>query len=163
MSGSNVEETSEQTRGREMEHTTRGRGRKDKSRDALANMEARLAMVDTRDGVDLIEQGMKKGLKNLREQIQDLYGGMLVSQVHSVSHEEFMSFQDKVMTSQGWRPWLHAWMPETKRFVKSWPSTRLLCQHESWPLMRHQGWRCPSHTRSVARGMLRSWTTSYGT
>ena len=64
MSGSNVEETSEQTRGREMEHTTRGRGRKDKSRDALANMEARLAkvelaMADTREGLDLIEQGME--------------------------------------------------------------------------------------------------------
>ena len=47
MSDSNVEETSEQTRGREMEHTARGRGRKNKSRDALANMEARLAMADT--------------------------------------------------------------------------------------------------------------------
>ena len=44
MSDSNVEETSEQTRGREMEHTARGRGRKDKSHDALANMEARLAV-----------------------------------------------------------------------------------------------------------------------
>ena len=47
MSGSNVEETSKQTHGLEMEHTARGRGRKDKSRDALANMEARLAMADT--------------------------------------------------------------------------------------------------------------------
>ena len=71
MSGSNVEETSEQTRGREMENTARGRGKKDKSRDALANMEARLAkvelaMADTREGVDLIEQGMEKGLEDLR-------------------------------------------------------------------------------------------------
>ncbi|RVX18884.1 hypothetical protein CK203_006867 [Vitis vinifera] len=103
MSGSNVEETSEQTRGREMEHTTRGRGRKDKSRDALANIEARLAkvelaMADTREGVDLIEQGMEKGLEDLREQIQDLREGVLGSQVQPVSHEEFMSFQDKVMT-----------------------------------------------------------------
>ena len=81
-----------QTLRRETEPAALGKDKKDKSRDALANMEARLAMVDTRDGVDLIEQGMKKGLKNLREQIQDLYGGMLVSQVHSVSHEEFMSF-----------------------------------------------------------------------
>ena len=60
MSGSNMEETSEQTRGRETESTTRGKGRKDKSRDAIANMEARLAkvelaMVDTREGVDLIK------------------------------------------------------------------------------------------------------------
>ena len=67
MSGSNVEETSEQTRGREVEHTARGRGRKDKSRDSLTSMEARLAMTNTREGVDLIEQGMEKGLKDLRE------------------------------------------------------------------------------------------------
>ena len=66
MSGSNVDENSEQTHGREMEHTARGRGRgrKDKSRDALANIEARLAKVeftmeDTWEEVDLIKQGMK--------------------------------------------------------------------------------------------------------
>ncbi|RVW50351.1 hypothetical protein CK203_086379 [Vitis vinifera] len=85
MSGSNVEETSEQTRGREAEPTARGRGRgkKDTSRDVVANMEARLAkvelaMADTREGVDLIEQGMEKGLKDLREQIQDLREGCRV-------------------------------------------------------------------------------------
>ena len=72
-----MEETSKQTRGREMEHTARGRGRMDKSRDAFATMEARLAkvelaMTDTREGLDLIEQGMEKGLEDLREKIQDL-------------------------------------------------------------------------------------------
>ena len=60
MSSSNVKETSEQTRGSEIEPTARGRGQKDKSRDAIANMEARLAkvelaMADTREGVNLIE------------------------------------------------------------------------------------------------------------
>ena len=60
MSGSNVEETSEQTRGRENEPTARGRAKKDKSRDVVANMDARLAkmelaMANTRVGVDLIE------------------------------------------------------------------------------------------------------------
>ena len=60
---SNVEDVSEQTRGRETEPTTQGRCKKDKSHDALANMEARLAKVelaiaDTREWVDLIEQGM---------------------------------------------------------------------------------------------------------
>ena len=60
MSGSNMEETSEQTCGRETESTARGKDRKDKSRDAIANMEAmlakvELAMVDTREGVDLIK------------------------------------------------------------------------------------------------------------
>ena len=64
MSGSNVEETSKQTHGLEMEHTARGRGKKDKSRDALANIEARLAKVeftmeDTWEEVDLIKQGME--------------------------------------------------------------------------------------------------------
>ena len=97
-----MEETSEQTRRREIEPTARGRGRKDKSRDAITNMKARLAkvelaMADTREGVDLIEQGMEKGLEDLRKQIQDLHEGVLGSQVQPVSHEEFMSFQDKVM------------------------------------------------------------------
>ena len=64
MSGSNVEETSEQTRGRKIETSRWGRGRKDKSRDALANIEARLAKVefsmeDTWEVVDLIKQGME--------------------------------------------------------------------------------------------------------
>ena len=64
MSGSNVEETSEQTCGRETKPTARGRGRKDKSRDALANIKARLAKVefameDTWEVVDLIKQGME--------------------------------------------------------------------------------------------------------
>ena len=72
MSGSNVEETSEETHGREIEPTARGRDRKDKSRDAITNMEARLAklelaMEDTREGVDLIEKGMEKGLEDLRK------------------------------------------------------------------------------------------------
>ena len=82
--GSNVEESSEQTRGREIEPTARGRGNKDKSRDAVANMEARLvkvelAMEDTRERLDLIEQDMEKGLEDLREQIQDLCEKVLVS------------------------------------------------------------------------------------
>ena len=58
MSGSNVDETSEQTRGREMEHTALSRGRKDKSRDALANMEARLAKVEFSHGGHLGRGGL---------------------------------------------------------------------------------------------------------
>ena len=63
-----------------------GRGRKDKSRDVIANMEARLSkvgltMADTRDGLNLIEQGMEKGMKDLKEHIQDLRERMLASQV----------------------------------------------------------------------------------
>ena len=64
----------------------RSKAKKDKSHDALANMEARLAkvelaMVDTQEALDLIEQGMEKRMKDLREQIQDLPERMLVSQV----------------------------------------------------------------------------------
>ena len=39
----------------------------------LAKME--LAMVDTRKEVNLIEQGMEKGLEDLKEHIQDLHEG----------------------------------------------------------------------------------------
>ena len=62
----------------------------------LAKME--LAMTDSREGLDLIEQGMEKGMEDLKEQIQDLREGMLVSQVQLVSHEEFVSFEKKVMS-----------------------------------------------------------------
>ena len=55
-------------------------------------------MADTRERLDLIEQGMEKGMKDLRQQIQDLHEEMLVSQVQPVSHEEFMSFQEKVLS-----------------------------------------------------------------
>ena len=103
MSGSNVKETSEQTHGKETKPTAWDRGRKDNYRDAIANMEAKLAkvelaMADTREGVDLIEQGMEKGLELLREQIQDLHERVLVSQVQPVSHEEFVSFQGKILS-----------------------------------------------------------------
>ena len=67
-----MEETSEQTYGKETEPPARGRGKKDKSYDIVANMEARLAkveltMADTRERLDLIEQGMENGMKDLRE------------------------------------------------------------------------------------------------
>ena len=66
-------------------------------------MEARLAkvelaMADTREGLDLIEQGMEKGLEDLREKIQDLREGVLVSHVQLVSREEFVSFQEKILS-----------------------------------------------------------------
>ena len=72
MSGSTMDETNEQTHGKETKPATRGKGRKDKSRDVIANMEARLAklqlaMADTRERLDLIEQGIEKGIKDLRE------------------------------------------------------------------------------------------------
>ncbi|RVW89399.1 Oxysterol-binding protein-related protein 3C [Vitis vinifera] len=72
MSSSNMEEISEQTRGRETEPTARGRGKKDKSCDAVSNMEARLAK-------------MELAMADTRE-------------VQPVSHEEFVSFQGKVLS-----------------------------------------------------------------
>ena len=77
MSGSNVKETSEQTHRRETEPVAWGMAKKDKSCDVVDNMEARLdkvklAMVDTWEGLDLIKQGMEKGLEDLREQIKVL-------------------------------------------------------------------------------------------
>ena len=67
MSRSNVDDASEQTRGRETEPIAQGRGENDKSRDVVANIEAKLAMADTREGLDMIEQGMKKGIEDLRK------------------------------------------------------------------------------------------------
>ena len=60
MLGSNYEDASEQTHGRETKPTTRGMGRKDKSLDIIANMETRiakveLAMADTREELDSIK------------------------------------------------------------------------------------------------------------
>ncbi|RVW33006.1 hypothetical protein CK203_107567 [Vitis vinifera] len=131
-------ETSEQTHGREAEPTARGRGRgkKDTSRDVVANMEARLAkvelaMADTREGVDLIEQGIEKGLEDLRSRSKTFTRGV-------ESRMEALT------------PRVEARDQEIRQELAIY---KLLYQHESWPLMRHQGWRCPSHTRSVAREM----------
>ena len=41
---------------------------------------------------------MEKGMRDLKEQMQDLREGMLVSQVQLVSHEEFVFFQEKVLS-----------------------------------------------------------------
>ena len=60
MSSSNMDEINEQTQGRKTEPAAWGRSKKDKSHDALANIEARLAkvklaMVGTQEKVDLIK------------------------------------------------------------------------------------------------------------
>nr|CAN78625.1 hypothetical protein VITISV_041104 [Vitis vinifera] len=94
-------------------------------------MEARLAkvelaMADTREGVDLIEQGMEKGLEDLREQIQDLREGVLGSQVQPVSHEEFMSFQDKVTTM-----FANQEIRQELAIYKTTVSARVMATHEA--------------------------------
>ena len=55
-------------------------------------------MANTQEGLDLIKQGMEKGVEDLKEHIQDFREGMLVSQVQPMSHEEFVSFQEKVLS-----------------------------------------------------------------
>ena len=67
MSRSNVDDASEKTRGRETKPIAWGRGENDKSRDVVANIEARLAMANTREGLDMIEQGMKKDIEDIRK------------------------------------------------------------------------------------------------
>ena len=99
--GSHVEEGSEQVRCKDSSPSTRGR--KDKSRDAITSLEGRfvrleLGVADTKEGMDLLEQSMEKGVEDLKVQIQDLQEGMQSSSIHAVSHEEFVTFQDRVLS-----------------------------------------------------------------
>ena len=99
MSSSHVEEVAEQVRGRDLDPPAKGRGKKDKSRDPLTSLDSRvtrleIAMADTKEGVDLMEQSMEKAVEDLKVQIQDLQEGMHGSPVPVVSHEEFMRVLD---------------------------------------------------------------------
>ena len=101
MAGSHVEEGGEQVRGKHSGPSTRGR--KDKSRDAISSLEGRfvrleLGVADTKKGMDLLEQSMEKVVEDLKVQIQDLQEGMQSSSIHAVSHEEFVTFQDRVLS-----------------------------------------------------------------
>ena len=101
MAGSHVEEGGKQVRGKDSGSSTRGR--KDKSRDAISSLEGRsvrlvLGVADTKEGMDLLEQSMEKVVEDLKVQIQDLQEGMQSSSIHAVSHEEFMTFQDRVLS-----------------------------------------------------------------
>ena len=101
MASSNVEEGGEQVRGKDSSLSTRGR--KDKSRDAISILEGRfvrleLGVADTKEGMDLLEQSMEKAVEDLKVQIQELQEGMQSSSIHAVSHEEFMTFQDRVLS-----------------------------------------------------------------
>ena len=49
---------------------------------------------------------MEKGMKDLREQMQDLREEVLVSQVQLVSHEEFVFFQEKVLSMLASIEWM---------------------------------------------------------
>ena len=101
MAGSHVEEGGEQVQGKDSGPSTRGR--KDKSRDAIYSLKGRfvrleLGVADTKEGMDLLEQSMQKAVEDLKVQIQDLQEGMQSSSIHAVSHEEFVTFQDRVLS-----------------------------------------------------------------
>ena len=55
-------------------------------------------MADTKKGMDFLEQSMEKAVEDLKVQIQDLQEGIQSSSIHAVSHEEFVTFQDKVLS-----------------------------------------------------------------
>ena len=55
-------------------------------------------MADTKEGMDLLEQSMEKVVEDLKVQIQDLQEGMQSSSIHAVPHEEFVTFQDRVLS-----------------------------------------------------------------
>ena len=101
MAGSHVEEGGKQVRGKDFGPSTRGR--KDKSRYAISSLEGRfvrleLGVADTKEGMNLLEQSMEKVVEDLKVQIQDLQEGMQSSSIHAVSHEEFVTLQDRVLS-----------------------------------------------------------------
>ena len=101
MASSHVEEGGEQVRGKDSGTSTRGR--KDKSRDAISSLKGRsvrleLGVVDNKEGMDLLEKSMEKAVEDLKVQIQDLQEGMQSSSIHAVSQEEFVTFQDNVVS-----------------------------------------------------------------
>ena len=101
MASSHVEEGGDQVWGKDSGPSTRGR--KDKSRDVISSLEGRfvrleLGVAETEEGMDLLEQSMEKAVEDLKVQIRDLQEGMQSSLIHTVSHEEFMTFQDRVLS-----------------------------------------------------------------
>ena len=72
MANSQTEDALEQVRGRDVDPVApEGRGKKDKSRDPIASLEGlvtrlEVAMADTKEGVDHIEQSMEKAVEDLK-------------------------------------------------------------------------------------------------
>ena len=162
MAGSHVEEGGKQVRGKDSGPSTWGR--KDKSRDAISSLEGRfvrleLGVADTKEGMDLLEQSMEKAVKDLKVQIQDLQEGMQSSSIHAVSHEEFMTFQDMVLSMLASLELRVEVLTKHKEKLRQEVAIlRQHCRLGLWPLTRHQGWRCQSHTRSVGNRM--PWQSS---
>ena len=166
MTSSQIEGIVEQVRGRDVDPVApKGRGKKDKSRDLIASLEGRVtrlevAMADTKEGVDLMEQSMEKAVEDLKVQIQDLKEGMQGSPVPVVSHEEFMKVIDMLSSLESRVGVLTKHEEELRQEVTIYNTTL-----SSWVMATHEAPRveCQSHTPLVDNGMPRSWTTTCGT
>ena len=140
MANSLIEGIVEQVRGRDVDPVApKGRGKKDKSRDPMASLEGRVtrlevAMADTKEGVDLMDQSMEKAVEDLKEQIQDLQEGMQGSPVPVVSHEEFMKVIDMLSSLESRVEVLTKHEEELRQEVaiyKTALSTRVMATHEA--------------------------------
>ena len=60
--------------------------------------QARVGCGRHQGGDGPLEQSMEKAVEDLKVQIQDLQEGMQSSSIHAVSHEEFVTFQDRVLS-----------------------------------------------------------------
>ena len=146
MAGSHVEEGGEQVRGKDSDPSTRGR--KDKSRDAISSLKGRfvrleLGVADTKEGMDFLKQSIEKAVEDLKVQIQDFQEGMQCSSIHAVSHEEFVTFQDRVLSMlASLESRVEVLTKHEEKLRQEVPFIRQHCRLGLWPLMRHQGWRC---------------------
>ena len=139
MASSHVEEVSEQVRGRDLYPPAKGRGKKDKSRDPLMSLDGRVtrlevAMADTKEGMDLMDQSMEKAVEDLKVQIQNLQEGMHGSPVPVVSYEEFMRVLDMLSSLESRVEVLTKHEEELRQEVaiyKTTLSARVMATHEA--------------------------------
>ena len=139
MSSSHVEEVFEKVRGRDLDPPAKGRGKKDKSRDPLTSLDSRvtqleIAMADTKEGVDLMEQSMEKAVEDLKVHIQDLQEGMHGSPVPVVSYEEFMRVLDMLASLESRVEVLTKHEEELRKKVAIYEaalSARVMATHEA--------------------------------
>ena len=87
-----MDDVREQVRAKDIDPSAQSRGKKEKSSDIVVNMEARLlkmevVMADNRQVMYMLEQDIEKGLRDLREEIQDLLEWMLCSPKCHQYHE----------------------------------------------------------------------------
>ena len=140
MASSQIEGIVEQVRGRDVDPVApKGREKKDKSRDPMASLEGRVtrlevAMADTKEGVDMMEQSMEKAVEDLKVQIQDLQEGMQGSPVPVVSHEEFTRVLDMLASLESRVEVLTKHEEELRQemaIYKTTLSARVMAAHEA--------------------------------